>query len=128
MVVVVIIGVLAAMVMPSVMGRDDEARVTAARSDVARIMTALKLYRLDNMRYPTTEQGLEALVAKPSSGPIPANWKPYLEKLPADPWGKPYQYAMPGTKGEVDVFSFGADGRARRRGHGRRHRFLAVTV
>ena len=83
-----------------------------ARTDVGNLMQALKLYKLDNQRYPTGEQGLEALVAKPSAGPIPANWKNYLEKLPNDPWGRPYQYANPGVKSEIDVFSLGADGQA----------------
>ena len=112
MVVLVIIGVLAALIVPNVLSRADEARVTAAKTDVNNLMQALKLYRLDNQRYPSAEQGLQALVAKPSAGPAPANWKPYLEKLPNDPWGHPYQYVNPGVKGEVDVFSFGADGRS----------------
>ena len=112
LVVLVIIGVLAALIVPNVLNRADEARVTAARTDVNNLMQALKLYRLDNQRYPTAEQGLQALVAKPSAGPPPANWKPYLDKLPNDPWGHPYQYVNPGVKGEVDVFSFGADGRS----------------
>jgi general secretion pathway protein G len=112
LVVLVIIGVLAALIVPNVLSRADEARVTAARTDVNNLMQALKLYRLDNQRYPTAEQGLQALVAKPSAGPAPANWKPYLDKLPNDPWGHPYQYVNPGVKGEVDVFSFGADGRS----------------
>jgi len=73
-------------------------------------MQALKLYKLDNQRYPSAEQGLQALVAKPSTGTIPPNWKPYLEKLPNDPWGRAYQYVQPGVKGEIDVFSLGADG------------------
>jgi general secretion pathway protein G len=110
MVVLVIIGVLAALIVPNVLDRADDARVTAARTDVNNLMQALKLYRLDNQRYPTTEQGLQALVVKPTTGAIPPNWKPYLEKLPNDPWGRPYQYASPGLKGDVDVFSFGADG------------------
>ena len=110
MVVMVIIGVLAALIVPNVLDRADDARVTAARTDVNNLMQALKLYRLDNQRYPSSEQGLQALVIKPTSGAIPPNWKPYLEKLPNDPWGRPYQYASPGLKGEVDVFSFGADG------------------
>ena len=110
MVVLVIIGVLAALIVPNVLDRADDARVTAARTDVNNLMQALKLYRLDNQRYPSSEQGLQALVVKPTSGAIPPNWKPYLEKLPNDPWGRPYQYASPGLKGEVDVFSFGADG------------------
>ena len=110
MVVIVILGVLAALVVPKVMSRPDEARVVAARQDISAIMQALKLYKLDNQRYPTAEQGLQALIAKPNSGPIPGNWKPYLEKLPSDPWGRPYQYLNPGVKGEIDVMSFGADG------------------
>lgn len=110
MVVLVIIGVLAALIVPNVLQRADDARVTAARTDVSNLMQALKLYRLDNQRYPTGEQGLQALVARPQAGPAPANWKPYLDKLPNDPWGRPYQYVNPGVKGEVDVFSYGADG------------------
>ncbi|NUN62502.1 MAG: type II secretion system major pseudopilin GspG, partial [Burkholderiaceae bacterium] len=70
------------------------------------------LYRLDNQRFPTSEQGLQALIAKPTTGPQPLNWKPYLEKLPNDPWGRPYQYLSPGVKGEIDVMSFGADGQS----------------
>jgi general secretion pathway protein G len=114
MVVVVIIGILAALVAPKILSRPDEARVIAARQDIATIMQALKLYRLDNIRYPTTEQGLRALVEKPATTPVPPNWKTggYLEKLPRDPWGQPYQYLYPGLRGEVDVFSFGADGAA----------------
>jgi general secretion pathway protein G len=112
MVVVLIIGVLAALVAPRILSRPDEARAVAAKHDVATVMQALKLYRLDNLRYPTTEQGLAALVSKPTSGPLPPNWKSggYLERLPKDPWGQPYQYLNPGLQGEIDVFSFGADG------------------
>ena len=110
MVVLVIIGVLAALIVPNVLDRADDARSTAARTDVNNLMQALKLYRLDNQRYPTGEQGLQALVAKPSVGPNPPNWKPYLERLPNDPWGRPYQYLNPGVKAEIDVMSFGADG------------------
>ncbi len=112
MVVLVIIGVLAALIVPNVIGAADEARVTAARTDVTNIMGALKRYRLDNQRYPTAEQGLAALINRPSSGPQPMNWKPYLEKLPNDPWGNSYQYLNPGVRGEVDVMSFGADGQS----------------
>lgn len=111
MVVIVILGVLAALVVPRVMSRPDEARVVAARQDISSIMQALKLYRLDNRRYPSAEQGLSALVRRPESGPLPDNWKSYLERLPNDPWGQPYQYLNPGINGEVDVMSFGADGR-----------------
>ena len=110
MVVLVIIGVLAALIVPNVLDRTDDARVTAARTDVNNLMQALKLYRLDNQRYPSTEQGLAALVTKPSAAPAPANWRRYVEKLPNDPWGRPYQYLNPGVHGEVDVLSLGADG------------------
>jgi len=110
MVVLVIIGVLAALIVPNMLDRADDARVTAARTDVNNLMQALKLYKLDNLRYPSSEQGLQALVAKPTVGPIPPNWRPYLDKLPSDPWGHPYQFANPGLKGEIDVYSFGADG------------------
>lgn len=112
MIVIVILGVLAALVVPKVMGRPDEARVVAARQDVAALMQALKLYKLDNRRYPTTEQGLPALLQRPTLAPVPENWKAggYLERLPNDPWGKPYQLLSPGLHGEIDVMSFGADG------------------
>ena len=110
MVVLVIIGVLAALIVPNVLDRADDARVMAARTDANNLMQALKLYKLDNQRVPTAEQGLNALLAKPTTGPIPPNWKPYLEKLPNDPWNRPYQYLLPGIKGEFDVMSFGADG------------------
>ena len=114
MVVIAILAVLAALIVPKVMSRPDEARVVAARQDIASLLQALKLYRLDNLRYPTTDQGLAALVTRPSVAPVPPNWKPggYLERLPRDPWGHPYQYLSPGLRGEVDVFSFGADGTA----------------
>ncbi len=111
MVVVVILGILAALVVPRVLDRPDQARAMAARQDIGSLMQALKLYRLDNGRYPTQEQGLNALVRKPTSGPVPAGWKPYVERLPNDPWGQPYQYLIPGAHGDIDVFSLGADGR-----------------
>jgi general secretion pathway protein G len=112
MIVIVILGVLAALIVPKVMGRPDEARAAAARQDIFTIMQSLKLYKLDNRRYPTTEQGLAALVQKPSQAPVPQSWSAggYLEKLPNDPWGQPYQYLNPGLHGEIDVMSFGADG------------------
>ena len=110
MVVLVIIGVLAALIVPNVLDRTDDARATAARTDVNNLMQALKLYKLDNLRYPSGEQGLQALVIKPTVGAIPPNWKTYLDKLPKDPWGQAYQYANPGLKGEIDVYSLGADG------------------
>ena len=111
MVVLVIIGLLAALIVPNVLDRADDARLTAARTDITNVMNSLKLYRLDNQRYPSAEQGLQALVTKPSVSPVPSNWRPYLEKLPNDPWGQPYKYLNPGLKGEVDVFSLGADGK-----------------
>lgn len=112
MVVVVILGILAALVVPKIISRPDEARAIAAKQDIASLMQALKLYRLDNQRYPTTEQGLQALVERPASAPQPPNWKAggYVERLPSDPWGNPYQYLNPGVRGELDVYSLGADG------------------
>ena len=110
MVVVVIMGILAALVVPNLLDRPDQARAVAARQDIGALMQALKLYRLDNGRYPSNEQGVAALAQKPSAGPVPSNWRSYLERLPNDPWGNPYQYLNPGANGEIDVFSFGADG------------------
>jgi general secretion pathway protein G len=110
MVVLVIIGVLAALVVPNVLDRADDARVSAARVDVNNLMQALKLYRLDNQRYPSADQGLQALVQRPDKPPVPTNWKAYVDKLPNDPWGQPYVYLNPGLKGEIDVMSYGADG------------------
>ena len=111
LVVVAILAILAAIVVPRVMDRPDEARRVAAKADIAAIVQALKLYRLDNGSYPQTDQGLLALVQKPTSNPVPPNWKQggYLERLPKDPWGGDYQYLNPGVKGEIDVFSLGAD-------------------
>ncbi len=112
MVVVAILGILAALIVPKIIGRSDDARIVAAKQDVATLVAALKLYRLDNQRYPTTEQGLKALVEKPTAEPVPNNWKTggYLDKLPKDPWGNVYQYLQPGVHGELDIFSLGADG------------------
>ena len=114
MIVIVILGVLAALIVPKVIGRPDEARVVAAKQDVSSLMQALKLYRLDNHRYPTTDQSLDALVSKPTIAPVPPNWKSggYLERLPKDPWGNNYLYLNPGVHGEIDVYSLGADGAA----------------
>jgi general secretion pathway protein G len=111
MVVIVILGILAALVVPRVVGRADDARVTAAKQDLAQIMQALNLYRLDNGRYPTQEQGLQALVAKPTLAPIPTSWRSggYLSKMPLDPWKSPYQYANPGLRSDVEVYSLGAN-------------------
>jgi general secretion pathway protein G len=112
MVVVVIMGVLAALVVPKLLSRTGESKIAAAKVDIATVMQALKLYKLDNQRYPSTEQGLQALLTKPTSGPAANGWKAggYLEKMPKDPWGNAYQFLSPGIHGEVDVFSFGADG------------------
>ena len=113
MVVIVILGVLAALVVPNILGRPDEARITAAKSDIQAISNALNLYKLDNYNYPSTDQGLQALVSKPSGSPEAKNWNPdgYLSKLPKDGWGNEYQYLSPGAHGRFDLYSFGADGR-----------------
>ena len=112
MIVVVILGILASIIVPKIMGRPDEARATRTVQDIRAITAALDLYRLDNYSYPTTEQGLEALVTKPTGLPEGANWKQggYLDKLPTDAWGKPYFYLKPGVHGEFDLYSYGADG------------------
>lgn len=109
LVVVAILGVLAAIVVPRIMDRPDEARRVAAKADVGALVQSLKLYRLDNGFYPSTDQGLLALVQRPTSNPQPPNWKPYLDRLPKDPWGSDYQYLNPGVRSEIDVFSLGAD-------------------
>lgn len=111
LIVVVILGILAGLIVPRIMDRPDQARVVAAKNDIQAIISALKLYRLDNGSYPSTQQGLDALVKRPETGDIPRNWKPggYLERLPKDPWGSDYQYLNPGVHSEIDVFSFGAD-------------------
>lgn len=113
MVVVVILGILAALVVPQVMSRPDQAKVTVAKGDIKAIAAALDIYKLDNFSYPSTQQGLEALVSRPSGSPQPRNWNAdgYLKRLPKDPWGNEYQYLAPGTKGPYDLFSYGADGK-----------------
>jgi general secretion pathway protein G len=112
LVVVSILAILGALIVPKIMDRPNEARVVAAKQDIATVVAALKLYKLDNGRYPTTEQSLKALVEKPTSDPVPANWKGggYLEKMPKDSWGHDYLYLNPGIKKEIDVMSYGADG------------------
>jgi general secretion pathway protein G len=112
MVVVMIIGILGALVVPKLLNRTGESRITAAKVDIATMMQALKLYKLDNQRYPTTEQGLQSLIEKPTTGPAANGWKTggYIEKLPKDPWGNPYQFLSPGVKSEIDLYSLGADG------------------
>ncbi|MBK1691689.1 type II secretion system major pseudopilin GspG [Ectothiorhodospira mobilis] len=113
MVVVVILGILAAIVVPRVMDRPDDARITKARSDIRALESALNLYKLDNYTYPTTDQGLEALVERPDGRPEPRNWRDggYIDRIPADPWGNDYQYLQPGSRGDFDLYSLGADGR-----------------
>ncbi|MCY1210838.1 Type II secretion system protein G [compost metagenome] len=113
MVVVVILGILAALVVPQVMNRPDQAKVTVAKGDIKAIGAALDMYKLDNFAYPSTQQGLEALVSRPSGNPPAKNWNKdgYLKKLPVDPWGNPYQYLSPGSKGAYDLYSLGADGK-----------------
>lgn len=110
MVVVVILAVLAAIAVPKLMDRPDEARLVKAKQDIGAISSALQLYKLDNYRYPTTDQGLEALVTQPSSEPEPTNWKQYMQQLPQDPWGRDYIYLSPGEQGDFDVYTLGADG------------------
>ncbi len=112
MVVVIIIGILAAIVAPNVIGRVDDAQITKAKAEIWYIENALKFYRLDNFAYPTTEQGIEALVTQPND-PTIRNWKQggYLDRLPRDPWGNPYLYLNPGNNGEIDIYTLGRDGR-----------------
>ncbi len=111
MVVVVILGILAAVVVPNIMGRPDDARITKAKQDIRVLESQLNLYKLDNYNYPSTQQGLESLTSKPGGEPEPKNYKSggYIKTLPKDPWGNPYQYLQPGTRGEFDIFSLGAD-------------------
>ncbi len=120
MVVVVILGILAAAIVPKLMSRPDEARMVKAKQDIRTLEGALQLYRLDNFVYPSTDQGLEALVDKPTDDPVPSNWKDggYIERLPKDPWGNDYRYLNPGEQGEIDIYSLGPDGQVGGRGAG----------
>ena len=112
MVVVVILGILGALVVPKLMARPDQAKVTVAKGDIKAIETALNIYKLDNHNYPSTNQGIEALVSKPSGSPEARNWSSdgYLDSLPVDPWGNVYLYLSPGQHGSYDLYSLGADG------------------
>ena len=113
MIVLVIMGILAGLVVPKLMGRTDDARVLQAKQDISTMMGALKMYKLDNLRYPTTDQGLQALITKPTGGPPANGYNPegYISKLAKDPWGNPYQYMSPGLKSEIEIFSYGQDGK-----------------
>ena len=113
MVVVVILGILAAIVVPKVMDRPDAARVTKAKQDIRALESALNLYKLDNYNHPSTDQGLEALVKQPSGSPEARNWKNggYMDRLPKDPWGGDYRYLSPGSRGSIDIYTLGADQR-----------------
>jgi len=111
-VVVAILAILATLIIPRFMGRVDEARNTQADVQMKELAKTLELYRLDNGKYPTTEQGLKALVEKPTSDPVPTKWKQYIDAIPVDPWGNEYVYISPGTKGAYDLMSVGQDGRA----------------
>lgn len=110
MVVVVILGILASIIVPKVMNKPDEARIVKAKQDIRAIQSALEMYKLDNYVYPTTDQGLQALVTKPTSDPVPPHWKQYLDRLPIDPWDHPYQYLYPGVHGNIDIWSYGPKG------------------
>ncbi|MBX3345521.1 MAG: type II secretion system major pseudopilin GspG [Nitrospira sp.] len=113
MIVVVILAILATLLIPRVMGRTEDAKRAAAKAQISNIESALQLYKLDNGNFPSTEQGLKALVERPASGPAASNWKAggYLPKVPVDPWGAPYKYTVPSPQGaEFEVLSFGADG------------------
>ncbi len=112
MVVVVILSILATFIVPKIMSKPEQARITQARQNIRILETALNLYKLDNFQYPSTDQGLEALVSKPSGTPEPKNWNRdgYIERLPKDAWGNEYQYLSPGTHGKIDIFSLGPDG------------------
>lgn len=111
MIVLVIMGILAGLIVPKLMGRTDDARVLQAKQDIATMSGALKMYKLDNQRYPTTDQGLKALITKPTAGPAANGWKTegYISKLAKDPWGNEYQYMSPGLKSEFEIFTYGQD-------------------
>jgi general secretion pathway protein G len=114
MVVVVILSILAAFVVPKIMDRPDQARLIKAQQDIRTLENALRMYRLDNLYYPSTDQGLQALVVKPDTEPLPRKWakEGYVDRLAADPWGTPYLYLQPGVHGTFDIFSLGPDGQS----------------
>ena len=111
MVVVVILGILAAIIVPKLTDKPEQARQVKAQQDIRQLESSLQMYKLDNFYYPSTQQGLDALVTKPSGDPPPKNWRGYISRLPKDPWGNAYQYLQPGNKGEYDVYTMGADGK-----------------
>lgn len=113
MVVVAIIGLLATLILPRVLGRQEQAQVEKAKADIQALSSAVKLYKLDNFNYPSTQQGLDALLHKPTGDPPANNWKQggYIERLPKDPWGNDYQYLSPGQHGDFDIWSYGSDGK-----------------
>ncbi len=112
MVVLVIIGILASLIAPKILGRQQDAMIVKTRADIRTLESALGMYKLDNFSYPSTDQGLEALIQNPGGTPAPRNWRSggYIDRLPKDAWGNPYQYMSPGTHAEIDIFSLGADG------------------
>lgn len=118
MVVVAIIAILSTVVVVNLVGKVDDAKLARAQSDIQSLTSALQLYKLDNGQYPSTQQGLEALMQRPSGNPPAPNWKPYVSKLPSDPWNQPYQYLSPGQRGDFDVYSMGADGKPGGEGEG----------
>ena len=111
MVVVVILGILAAVVVPRVMDRPEQARIAAAKNNIRALQSALDMYKLDNFRYPSSDQGLRALVEEPRTEPRPGNWNRYLDNVPRDPWGNEYLYLQPGKNGDIDIYSSGPNGR-----------------
>ena len=117
LVVVAIMATLAAMIAPKLIEKAGDAQVTAAKGDIQRIASTLDMYKLDNFNYPSSDQGLQALVQKPGGSPEPKNWKQYLNDAPSDPWGNEYYYAYPGENGQFDVYSLGADGQLGGEGH-----------
>lgn len=110
MVVVVILGILASIIVPKIMDKPDEARIVKAKQDIRAIQSALEMYKLDNFVYPTTDQGLQALVTKPTVDPVPPHWKQYLDRVPIDPWDNPYQYLNPGVHNPIDIWTYGPKG------------------
>lgn len=110
MVVVVILAILGAIVIPKIMSRPEQAKLVKAKQDIMAIESAMDLYKLDNGTYPTNDQGIAALVTKPTTPPVPSNWNGYLKQVPVDPWGNSYHYDNPGKHGDIDIYSYGPSG------------------